>query len=497
MKKRSLPRAAAFAAALIIAAGAAAACGTPGQPDSTSAAGRYTEDPAAQTTAPLYDKDGFLLDDIDSGIDFGDAEVRVLYWSDRENQEYFSEGENGSEVNDAIFSRNSAVEDRLRVKFDFVPTPGNSSKASEFLAGMQNNVKSGDPGYDIISAHSRSIGLCAYNGLTQDLMQYPVINTSKPWWPSSLTEKAVINGRLHFVSGDISTNMLYMMYVVFYNRSMAEDLRLTDPLTLVPDGNWTLEKMIGLSAGIYQDADNDGKKSTGDIYGQATRTLHCDAYFFGSDISAIDKEGGRLVLSEQFTGEKMGALIDSLRDYFGSSDALLQNDYKGIFREGRSLFVTDRADIAISDLDGKTFELGILPVPKFDANQERYLTAVGNPFSLYSIPVNAADPEMSATVIECMASESYRKVTPSVFDVTMKARYAERGEDAAVYDTVRAGAVYDLSRIFWKVFDSSGKAPDTIFQSALTSTTGWSSLVKSELKVLKKTVEGINTAFAG
>ena len=159
MKKRSLPRAAAFAAALIIAAGAAAACGTPGQPDSTSAAGRYTEDPAAQTTAPLYDKDGFLLDDIDSGIDFGDAEVRVLYWSDRENQEYFSEGENGSEVNDAIFSRNSAVEDRLRVKFDFVPTPGNSSKASEFLAGVQNNVKSGDPGYDIISAHSRSIGL--------------------------------------------------------------------------------------------------------------------------------------------------------------------------------------------------------------------------------------------------------------------------------------------------------------------------------------------------
>ena len=63
-----------------------------------------------------------------------DGELNVLYWEDAENQEYFSEGQNGAEVNDAIFRRNASVEDRLGVKLVFTATPGNSSNAKKFLS---------------------------------------------------------------------------------------------------------------------------------------------------------------------------------------------------------------------------------------------------------------------------------------------------------------------------------------------------------------------------
>lgn len=426
-----------------------------------------------------------------------DGELNVLYWEDAENQEYFSEGQNGAEVNDAIFRRNASVEERLGIKLKFTPTLGNSSKAKDFLSFVQANYKAGDVKFDAMSAHSRSIGLCAYNGLTQNMDGLGALDPSKPWWPKLLTNTCRINGQLHFLSGDISTNMLYMMYTVFCNKDLLDDLRKTDPFDLVKSGEWTIDKLAEYCRDVYTDEDNDGKTVT-DRFGIVTSKLHCDAFLYGSGIVGVENNNGTLVLSDSFTGDKMITLIDKIFALLTDSrDGIIDSGYKSIFRDGRSLFVVDRADIAINDLSEKKFEtMTILPVPKFDADQNDYLTAIGNPFSLYAIPANAEDPEMSATFFECMAGQSYIDVTPVIFEISMKTRYASGGNDAYSYDLIRAGAVYDPSRIFWKVFSDAGKAPDTLFQDQLASgSSGWSKTVKGNQRAIENTIKKINEAF--
>lgn len=475
----------------------AASCGNAGAGDTTTAAVTAAPD-AGDTAREGYDKNGYILDTLGE-LDFKEAVIQTVYWSDVENQEYFAEQMDGSEVNDAIFTRNLAVEDRLNIKLEYVPTLGNSGKADAFNSFIQNAIAAGDR-YDIISAHSRSIGLCAYNGLTQDLLDLSYLNFDMPWWQDSLLTTATINDQLHFVSGDISTNMLYMMYVMFYNKELLKTYELEDPYELVKAGTWTYDKLIEMSTGVYLDLDKDNTKSDGDQFGQAAYTLHIDSYLWGSGIVGIDRnEAGDLILSDDFKGEKCVALIDKLYNYLTlSQDTILYSSgakYKTAFAEGRNLFITDRADIAIYDLSDKTFELGILPVPKYNAEQQDYFTLLGNPFSLYAIPVNAADADMAAAVLECMASESYRTVTPIIFEITMKFKYSSTNHDSEIYDIVRDGAVYDLSRIFWKVF-SSGSAPDSMFEAALSKgSTTWTSQMKAFSRSIDKTLKNIQDAF--
>jgi len=470
----------------------AVSCAKPDAPAEATTAAVVSTD--AEQTVPEVTE---IKDNIPDGTNYDGAEINVLYWEDAENTEYFTEGERGEMVGDAIFKRNAMVEDRLNIKFVFTAIKGNSGQAENFKTYVYNNVNAGNDAFDIISAHSRSIGLTAYNGLTKDLTQYPVLDLSKPWWPESLVTKSSIMGRTYFVSGDISTNLLYMMYVVFYNKQMVSDLNIDNPYSFYKDGSWTLDKLIELGTGVYSDVDGDGTATDKDRYAIYSSQLHLDAFFFGSGISGIDNSNNTLALSEDFSGEKMENLIDKLQGFFASPDASvgLSSAYKAVFIDGRALFIVDRADIAISDLNDKTFEMGVLPVPKYDQNQEKYLTAVGNPFSLYAVPVNCMNPERAVTVIEAWASESYRTVTPAVFEITMKTKYAEGGEDAVVYDDVRNGTVFDLSRIFWKVF-SSDTAPDTLFQKAVTGTSAWSTVVRSIKKPLQNTIKKIVTEFS-
>lgn len=500
MKKSVRLLSALLALLLLVLLAACSETGTGSETGTTASGAADTEPP--EETVPTHDAEGYLLDALPDDLNYGGATVTVLYWKDVENPEYFAEEITSDLINDAIYRRNDTVGKRLGVQFDFVPTVGNSGHATDYYNFVKNAVNGGTK-YDVISAHSRSIGLCAYHGLTQDLQPLEYLDLDKPWWQDSLMRDATVNGQLHFVSGDISTNMLYMMYVVFYNKELLNTYHLADPYDCVNTNTWTIDKMIELSSGLYVDLDHDGQRSDADQYAQSVTVLHTDAYLWGSGILGLTKNADdSLVFDESFTGERCISVIDKLYNYFNvSGDAKLYESgsaYKTTFAEGRSLFITDRADIAINDLNDKTFtELGIVPVPKYNADQERFLTIIGNPFSLYAVPTNAADPEMSGAVLECLASESYRQVTPVIFDITMKTRYSTDSRDAQMYDLARAGAVYDLSRIFWKVFSTAScDAPDTRFENALFSGSGnWASDLRKADRLFTLILKSLNEAF--
>jgi len=465
-------------------------------------AGRGEEAATTEETVPQVTETAEATDDETTAVafdkyDFGSETVSILYWSDVENPEFFVEDETGEVVNDTIYRRNLRVEDAINVKLSYTGTKGNYDKANDFLTYVKNSVNngSGDP-FSIVAAYSLSAGMLAYNGLCLNMKHLEPLHYESEWWPDSLLETATVNDRLYFVSGDISTNLLYMMYAMYYNKDMVGSLHLDDPFSFVESGDWTLDKMIELSAGIYADTDGNGSLSSGDTFAQACYALHLDAFLTGSGILCADVKDGKLVIDEDFAGQKMVDLTDKIYEYVHSKDAEIISGYKDIFKYGRSLFITDRSDIAIFDIKDKEFEMGILPIPKYDANQEDYLTVIGNPFTLYSMPINAPDENMSAAVLEYLAHYSYEELTPAIFELSLKTRYADGGNDVTSYDILRRGIVYDLGRIFAKVFEGTGSSPGTLYSNQIkTRSSAWTRVYSGASSRLSKALNNINAAF--
>ena len=126
--------------ALLFLIPAAVACAETSDPSGT------TENQSAETAAPgdtsldtshLYDEEGYLKSDLPS-LNYGGETVTVLYWSDVEMQEYEAEEINSILVNDAIYKRNANVEATLNIEFEWLSTPGNNGKTTEFVAYVDN-----------------------------------------------------------------------------------------------------------------------------------------------------------------------------------------------------------------------------------------------------------------------------------------------------------------------------------------------------------------------
>lgn len=235
MKKKML----ALLLAALMTAPALLSCASqnPETPDETAEAQTEAVEEVSAEEAPAenVDENGYLKDDLPE-LDYGGQQVCVLYWSDVENQEFEAEELTGEIVNDAIFQRNIDVEDRLNVKYSWVGTPGNNGSKDQYVAQARESFAAGDGAYDIYAAYSRTIGASVVNALTRSLQDSEYIDYEKPWWPDNLLEESTINGRLYFVSGDISTNVLHMMYCMYYNKQLFEDYGLGDPTGMVFEG---------------------------------------------------------------------------------------------------------------------------------------------------------------------------------------------------------------------------------------------------------------------
>ena len=467
--------------------------------DTTAAAGNEATttpgDSDVVTEAPSnVDANGYLKDDLDPTLNFKNAQFTLLYWSDREHEEFYVESQTGDLVDDAIYERNMAVEDRLGIKFNYMTEKGNASNVNGFTSRVSNSISAGDHSYDLVSAHSYTIGKCATQDLLYNLADVEYIDFDKPWWPDKLISQATINDKLFFVSGDISANVIYMMYVTFFNKTLLENYNLEDPYKLVEDGKWTIDKQFEMCTNVYSDTNSNGVKDIGDQYGQYTYTLHLDSFLWGSDIVILDTTNEIPEFSEDFLGEKTLNLQNKVRTFFNdTNDGYLLTVNSTVhqhFSDGLSLFWNDRCRQAITFASNEV-SYGIIPIPKHDESQENFATLLGNPFSLYGVPKDSLDTDMAGAVIECMASESYRTISPALYEVALKAKYSQDDIASKMFDISKSTVVFDLGRIL----SSSLGGPAGTWQNSIVGTASWTSTVKAVSKPWNKKLQTLLKVF--
>ncbi len=455
----------------------------------TSSPTASEETVAEETVDDSLDANGYLKDDLPDELDFQEQTVNVLYWSDVENQEFSAEEFTGEIVNDAIYQRNINVEEDLNIKYNWIGQAGNGSNIDAYVAKVRESYTAGDSAYDILASYSRTIMASVINGFTTNLETAPYLDFDKPWWPDNLLKESTINNHLYLVSGDISTNVLHMMYCVYYNKQLLGDYQLPEPTDLVFENQWTLDKLVELTTNAYIDLNGNTKKDMQDQFGFTIVNYHNDAFYTGSDLKLVEHDAEKtLIVSPDFFGEKSISVIEKLGPWETSQDVYVGGDYETPFTEGRSIFTINRAHYASKALRDSELSYGIVPVPKYDENQENYRTVMGNPVTLYSISASCQYKDICAAVLECMGSNGYRLTTPAIFENNMKKKYSVDDVNAQMYDIVRESVSFELGRFMNKYLSN---ITDIFFAALVNNDANWGSTAARYNKPLGKQMEKV------
>lgn len=466
--------------------------------EATTAPGGNTAD--GTSSGDVTDIENGLKDNIPEDTDFGDAEVCFLTWSEVSMNEFYVDGQVGDIIGDAIYERNCVVEERLGVKLKYEATTGDAGSMGSFIKKAEIDVTSGACEYDIYAGYSRTAPAMALNGVLADLTTLDYIDFSKPWWPDTLINQCLINDRLYYCSGDISTNLLWMMIATFFNKELIATHGLENPYELVKNNKWTIDKLIEMTTGKYTDLDGGGLVDDGDFFGYSIYNVNIDAFFTAADFIAFDRNNaGEVIISPDFSNQNIYDLINKLGNYFtATSDVRSVNStgVRAIFFEQRSIFTMDRVFIVAGKDNGPTdkieFEYGILPNPKLNEAQENFSTNVGHPFTMYAISSSAFNTDACAAVLECLGSESYRRVTPMVFETAMKIKYASDEVTTEMYDILRSTVSFDLGRLY------STQANDvysSMRAQVINNSGSFASQFKGMSKLIEKGVASINAAY--
>ena len=105
---------------------------------------------------------------------------------------------------------------------------GDNGDRANYIAKVENNLMSGIK-YDIIACYSQCSANFAMDSMLVDLKEYgDIINLTKPWWSPDMVESTVVNDKLYFTSGAISTENLLQTFVLAVNMNKIATFGLDD-----------------------------------------------------------------------------------------------------------------------------------------------------------------------------------------------------------------------------------------------------------------------------
>lgn len=356
----------------------------------------------------------------------------------------------GETTNDAVYNRNSKIEELYGVKIGTVQV-GNWDDVTESL---RSSVTAADHAYDLAGQVDFKTYAVVSNELCGNWLDLKEVDTSKEWWASLVNDAATINGKLYTVAGDIAVTSILYTDCMFFNDTLAWDNGIdVDALQqTVFDGKWTIDYFYNLVADLYVDENGDGVKDETDTYGFAVSPGNpSDGWLtaFGQNLVTVSDDGHITV--DMFTEKTVSALEKINKLHWeaqgtynpGAWDLDMARTIKnrnaiftlGIFNDART---------KLADMDD---DFGVLPYPKWDEEQEAYYSGGNDQFTVMVFPTDTAESDYTflGTITEALAIESAKTVRPAFYNSALKNRYSMDANTATIIDLIMAGRNFDFS----------------------------------------------------
>ena len=329
----------------------------------------------------------------------------------------------GESVNDAQYSAMLKVEETYKI--DLV----------EYYCGWDNQYNeiinicsTGEDIYDVTYLRSTHIGTMFVSNYLYNLYDVQNLNIDMPWWNQQMKDDATLLGNhIYYLSSDAHLMSFDGTWAIYFNKTLAENFGVTGLYDEVYNNTWTLERLTELTkqcASLKGDTDWEFTSNGSCIYGMASFKNLINALMVGCNehYCLKDTEGvPYFAMAESQTvydvTEAIAALTGSTADgAYISANSTGKHYTMDIFLPGRSVFMGGELKAGASELKDMIDPYGILPIPKYNPDQENYLSNIYWGSLLMTIPTTCADVERTAAVMDLLSYYAWRDVLPVYYE---------------------------------------------------------------------------------
>ncbi len=441
--------------ALLMMAGSFASCAEStvsddSSADNTTAESTLTADAGVTETVPETEE---RLEPDLPDVTYGGADFRFYAW-DLEGwrtwNDIWSEAVNGEPINDAVYERNTKIEDTYEVKISF-----NYDQYETYEANVRTGVAAGDDAWDVLISQGHCIPRMYQYNVFYNLHDVDYIDFDQPWWDQNCVESFTLGGYLPFVVSDMLVLDKARTAVTFFNKYLVEIHSLENLYDTVREGKWTIDRMIKLGEVAANDVDNDGIATDNDVYGLVCGDdpVHMLFHSAGGRFVTKDEEGyPALSFESEYNFTVIKYFLEELmykehltrnNDFVEGSESVIN-----MFMENQGLFLMHNL-AATNDLRAMESDFGILPVPNYSETQKNYSSTVaplgGN---LISVPVTNRVLDMTGVILEALSAESMYTLIPAFYDTVLKQKSARDPDSVEMLDIIIGNMVYDVGTFY-------------------------------------------------
>ena len=375
-------------------------------------------------------------------------------WAEWNHRDLTAEELTGEVINDAVFNRNQAIEEKFNITFNEIVLD-----IGVFTSRIRQSVQAGDDLFDAVGLHLMTFAPLAQDGMLMDLFSVPYLNLAKPWWDQGTIRDLSIMNRLFIAQGDLLIIDNDAMEAMIFNKRLLADHNLECPYEIVRRGDWTFAKFAEMSRGVAHDLNGDGRMFIlDDVFGGITQADTSLSFLVSGGERIVSKDANDMPIIT-FGTERSFRILDyvteisldeenfvSLHRYmgqFGIYDAQVQ-----MMEEDRALFSWIRM-IIVERLRGMETDFGILPLPKFDSAQPNHITHM-NPHTGVgiAIPITASNLSRTGMILEALSAESKYTLRPAYYELSLQGRYLRDNESEEMLDIILANTAHDIGYVF-------------------------------------------------
>ncbi len=424
----------------LVACGEAPAETTPDMDTPTSESTDYSRD-EEQDTVP---KD----------LRFEGETFRFLVRNDREIYAYELACEEllNHPLYDAIHYRNIDVETRLGAEIKAIGMSAAYPDYAPWNEALSVSVLTNTGDYDGAAFYLSTASPLTKQGIYYNLNllteeEGGYFNFQKPWWNGTMVDELSVYGALFFAGGSLTISEVAGGCCLFFNRDLFNekypDEKDATLYALVRDNKWTIDRLTEYVSNCWDDLNSNGRVDGGDVVGMknlTTDTGIMDAWVpaMGLEFTAIDEYGEPYIT---IVNARTVPAYEKVMKLFNNEGSLLASSTapheETAMQNGNLLFYMETLGFG-AQMKASEVNYGVLPLPKYDEEQEDYRTCFANNASAIAICSNLSDDRAVkvSAVLEVLSAESYKQVIPVYYETVLKGHYSREAADAEMYDRI-------------------------------------------------------------
>ena len=360
-------------------------------------------------------------------------------------------------LDEAIYKRNRFIEDKFNINIKAA-----ERDIGEINSRLRTVILSDSHEYDAAfcpAGFAGNIGALITQNMFLNLREIPAMNMDGNWWNQTINKEAAIGSgdKLYYAGSGINIFTLQAVSCVFFNQDMMADLGLELPYNSVRDGTWTFDALHQyMRAGAQLNGADSWKwdASGSAVYGLASYQDSATSLLAGSAERYIitDADG---TPRPAIDGERFINVLTKIQEMLQlpNGEFVCANDSNsGFYFE--PMFMNNRALTALGELKAadsfKNMEatFGILPIPKYDGNQENYYSHLIYPAPALIIPVTNPQPDFTGAVLDAMAFVSNRDVTPVFFDVSVSQKRLRNEDSIEMLQIIKNSGSFEIGMAY-------------------------------------------------